>query len=406
MNRKVLFITVGILIVLALGALIFVFVRSRNSSVGKEVVNNTSNSAQLPDNSTDNTNNNTTNGTSGDTQEGPIAKKIIDADVMGATVNQGSNALIFFNTKTNQFYTSALDGSNPQALTQTKFVNVKSVTVSPAKTAAILAFDNPNGKISIKYFYDFAKDLAIKLNENIDTFTFSPDGSKIFYKYNDSLKSISTFNIANANGTDWKSIKDFSLSNVILDWMPQTNKLAFHLTPSSFRQSAYYVFDQNGENVVAVLDKGYGVDGIWSPNGSRLVSTFALERTSNLGLVAVNIDGSGNISIPNSKTFIQKCTWMKDNVSIICAVPKLIDARYYVPDDYNNGNFTTDDDFYRFNTKTGERIQLQLTNSKEKSTLPTIDATNLFLSSDELSLYFKNRADGGTLYKIRLDAAL
>lgn len=393
--------------VIAIIALIFVFVRSRNSTVGQQAnTTNNTNGAQLSDNTENSTGNQTGNTTNSTTDAGPIVKKIVDAKLVGATTNKGKNALVFFNTAANQFYTANVDGTNPQALTQTKFVNVTDVKISPDKTSAILSFSNPNGKISIKYFYDFAKDLAIKLNENMDNFTYSPDGTKIFYKYTDSLKNVNTFNISNANGTDWKSIKDFSLTNVLLDWIPGSNKLAFHLTPSSFRQSAYYVFDQNGENVVAVLDKGYGVDGMWSNDGSRLLATYASEHTINLGLVAVNIDGSSNISIPNSRTFIQKCVWMKDNVSVICAVPKLLDARYYLPDDYNNGNFTTDDQFYRYNTKTGERIQLQLASAKDVASLPKIDASDLFLSSDEMTLYFENRADNNALYRINLDAAL
>lgn len=409
MNRKTLLITVGILVVLALGAVVFVFIRSRTSNVGQQVVNNsTNNTVQLPDGSNEGSVN-TTNNTNANNQNednSPTVRKIVDAKLMAPALNKGGNTLIFFNTASNQFYSSGIDGSNPQPLTETKFVNVRSVSISPSRTSAILSFDNPNGKIPIKYLYDFTKDLAIKLNENIDTFVFSPDGSKIFYKYSDTLKNVSTFNIANANGTDWKSIKNFTLTNVLLDWIPQSNKLAFHLTPSSFRQSAYYVFDQNGENVVAVLDKGYGVDGLWSQDGSRLLATFALQRTNNLGLVAVNIDGSSNISLPNSQTFIQKCLWMKDNVSVICAVPKSIDSRYYIPDDYNNGNFSTEDSFFRYNTKTGERIQLQLAATNDDIlALPKIDAANLFLSSDELTLYFQNRADNDSLYRIRLDAA-
>jgi hypothetical protein len=407
MRRKTLIIVAGVLLVLAIAALVFVFIRSRNSTVGQvaNTNNTTNNSAQLTNTTDNGTNTNSTNTTGGNTDSGPVLKKILDAKLLGATLNKGNNALIFFNTSANEFYTSATDGSNPQALTTTKFVNVTDVRISPDKTSAILSFDNPNGSVLVKYFYDFSKDLAIKLNENIDNFTFSPDGKKIFYKYTDSLKGANSFNIANANGTDWKSIKDFSLTNVLLDWIPGVNKLAFHLTPSSFRQSAYYVFDQNGENVVAVLDKGYGVDGLWSQSGERLLATFASQHTANLGLVAVNIDGSGNISIPNSRTFIQKCVWMKDNVSVICAVPKSLDPQYFLPDDYNNGNFVTDDQFFRYNTKTGERLQLQLAATKDVASLPAIDASNLFLNSDESILYFENRADKNSLYRINVSAA-
>jgi len=335
--------------------------------------------------------------------------RIIDAEVKGAAIGSDDNSLIFFNASSSQFYNADLDGNSQQPLNEQQFVDVEEVVFSPNKTSSIIAFPNENSKIDQKYFYEMDKDLAIKLNENIDTYSFSPDGNQIFYKYADTINDVHTFNISNANGAEWRQVKDFSVSNVSLSWIPGQDKLSFHLTPSSFRQSAYYVFDTDGQNVISILNKGYGVDGLWSRDGSRLLASYAKQRTINLGLVGVNIDGSERISVPNSRTFVQKCVWMNDNVSVICGVPTNLDNSKYIPDEYLEGSIITEDKFYRYNTKTGERVELIMSNipeGEEQPEIPQMDAHHLFMSSDELTLYFTNAADGDTLWRIRLDQAL
>lgn len=414
MGRRIIIILIGLLVLIAIAAVVYVLVRGAQSSdTTPETTTQEGVGDQLPqegeggdlgsDAGSDNTDSSSEENVAGD--DSLVLRKIIDADVKGPTLSTDENSVLFFNVASNQFFSAGTDGSNPQPFNDTQFVNVEDVKFSPNKTQAILSFPNANSKVLQKYFYDLEKDLAIKLNENIDSFAFSPEGSKIFYKYSDALNDINTFNIANANGTDWRSIKDFSVANAILDW-PTEDKLAFHLTPSSFRQGAYYTFDLDGENVISILPKAYGVDGVWSKDGSRLLASTASERTINLSLTATDLDGSERINIPNSKTFVQKCVWMNDSVSVICAVPSEIDRKFYLPDDYLAGNFSTDDTFFRYNTKTGERIELRLHNAAsgdEVPELPQIDAYNLFLSSDELVLYFQNKADDNSLYRLRLD---
>ncbi|MBA7639710.1 hypothetical protein ES703_47370 [subsurface metagenome] len=93
----------------------------------------------------------------------------------------------------------------------------------------------------------------------------------------------------------------------------------------------------------------------------------------------------------------EKCVWSQDPRIIFCAVPKNINDARILPDDFYKGTFLADDDFWKINIETKEKIKIL----EDWDMIETYDAVDLFLSPQESYLLFINKVNG-LLYSIEL----
>lgn len=326
-------------------------------------------------------------------------------NVLSPTISSDGVHILYFDKDQKKFQEANLDGSNPQppANLDKAYDGVTNIIWAPTKTALILERFAPENPFTQKTYIDMKDGKETDLNNFIDRIVFSPDGTKIYYQYVNNEKNKITLNIANADGSNFRVVKDFPIRNIFLAWVPVVDKLMFYLSPSGYRRSTFYLHDQNGENVLSLIDKGYAVDGLWSPKGSRLLATWAQENTNRLHLRAISIKGSEERSMTGIKTFIDKCVWSNDpadDIFVYCAIPREISTGNVLPEDYNAGKLDIIDDFYRINTKTGEKVLIA-----ESPVDKPVDATNLVVhrstEADDV-LYFVNRKDGNALWEINL----
>ena len=253
MNKKILIAIVVLAVAIIAAVVVFVLVRRNQGTQQNTAQNTTQNTANLPEGQSPEQNGTTPGENKGTpstaTQFTPALSKIVNAKVIAPHLTTDGAGILFYNEATGQFFVTNPDGSNQHALAESVFTNVVSVDVAPSARAAIISFKSDKSNQTIKYYFDIPTNTANRLNDHIDTFAFSPDGSKIFYRYNDTETKVQTLNIANANGSDFKKIKDFPIDSVKLAWVPGKDQLSFWLQPFALRRSALYKMDLNGGNV-------------------------------------------------------------------------------------------------------------------------------------------------------------
>jgi len=151
-----------------------------------------------------------------------------------------------------------------------------------------------------------------------------------------------------------------------------------------------------------IVSGKFGADYKWSPDGNRvLVSFVGSQGGSDIKMGVLGKDG-GDIIDLNAPTFVSKCAWSKDNVNVYCSLPSTsLTENSVLPNDYQSGKATTADTFWKINVSTIEKERV-VTLENLKKVGENFDATNLFLSPEEDSLFFVDRSNG-KLYGIDLE---
>lgn len=227
------------------------------------------------------------------------------------------------------------------------------------------------------------------LNSDILNISLSPDKTKFFSIIKN--RSGVTGIIKSFDGT--KSSKVFSSS--FSEWLPEwvsENKVLLTTKPSYLVDGSIFALNTTS----GTLSKIFG--------GIKGLTTLS-NNDATLILYGASLDNGPKLNIFNTKEHTskeleqyglpEKCIWSKDNISIYCALPNTINGTQY-PDYWYQGLVSFDDFFVKINTTTGEISTLA--NSKDGT---TVDAINLFLSSNEDKLFFTNKKDY-TLWQLDL----
>lgn len=338
----------------------------------------------------------------------PLLARLTDDPIkaLRVTLSADGTKLWYFDKDEKKFYQTNFDGNNAKIFGQIPeaFEDVADVNWAPTRRSFILEQLDDDFAFNKKTFTTIETNESTELDARIDDFAFSPDGSKIYYQFVDVENNIITLNISDDDGQNFRVIKEFPIKNLQLGWIPEVDKLMFNLTPSGYRRSTFYIHDEDGENVLSLMEKGYGVEGIWSPKGTRILATWARTNSNKLHLRAVSVKSTELRDMSDIKTFIDKCVWSQDpveDVFVYCAVPRNISGNAVLPDDYYAGKLKIVDDFYKINTKTGEKFLIAESTDEFK-----IDAKDLFLlrgSDHDEVIYFSNRSDDNNLWALNLN---
>lgn len=314
--------------------------------------------------------------------------------VLSPTFNKDDGSIKYYSPADGKFYQINLEGGNKKALSEKKFSDVVSVLWSPNSFKTILETKRDGEKRFI--LNDFSGDEEVLIKNNTDSITWISD-ARISYKYYDPKNSRRTLNVSDPDGTGWNMIADIAYRNIFLSPVPKTALISFWNEPDGFAETDFRSASALGTETKTLLKGFFGADYLWNVAGEKVLISHLNEKGGkiiNLAIANANGGEYKNIGIPS---FVSKCVWSRDGVTIYCALPGSIPETAALPNDYMAGKFKTADTFWKINTATGEKsriIDLDKING-------AFDASGLFLNADESSLFFVNKQDA-KIYRINL----
>ncbi len=327
-----------------------------------------------------------------DTNSKPALFNISEIDVVAAGMSLDGN-LIRYVTNDGKAMLMTTRGTNQKELFNTEFNHIKNAFWSPNNNDLIL-YSSSDGLAT----YSTEEKKVFKLKSTIDNAIWSNINNKILYKHFNSETKKRSINISKESGANWREIVSIPFRHISFVQIPNSSDVAFWKTGDSFYQSKLQRINIISPNKPTLIHEGlYGADYLYNPNGDTiLVGSVRTKGGSDITIGIMNNRGGEyeNLKIP---TLISKTVWSRDGKTIYYAQPTNIPPDSIMPNDYRNEKFKTRDTFWKIDTETGKKSRLiDLKDLTEK-----IDATNLFLSKNEESLFFINKVNS-LLYRLKL----
>ncbi len=300
----------------------------------------------------------------------------------------------YYSATNGNVFQSNFDGSQLIRLSSNILPGLLKTLWSPNKDQVIAIFED-KGQIK-KYLYDYQSEKSTLLNKNIRHIAWSPIEAEIAYQYYDPQTEDNNISIANPDGSQWENIFATRMKDLIVEW-PSSEQISIRTKPSGLAQSVVYIINPATGDFQKVLDQTNGLTVLWSPLGDKLLFSATDGEGKNLRLKIADLDEQ-TIKEFDFVTLPEKCIWSQDNRTLFCAIPEAISPLAILPDDHYKGLVSFDDEFWRINLDTQEKIQIF---GREYEEELAYDAAKLLLPPQEDYLFFVNKKDG-LLYSLEL----
>lgn len=321
-------------------------------------------------------------------------KKTISQTALTSVLSSDEKNIFYFDKKEGKIYQALPDGTNPQAISE-KFYQVEKVNWSPDRTKIALTFPDKTNVI-----YDLANKRSYILDSHIQEVDFSYQNNQLAYKYLGENSARQYLMISKFDGSEAQVIEHLGENekNLQIDWSP-TNKVVALLKESvSDQESEVYFVGLHGENYKSTLVSGFGFKSIWSPKGDKILYSVWNKETDykpKLWLVEAEDEKIGqNRQDLGIYTFVEKCLWAKDNLTIFCAVPERLEQGAGMVKELAA---STKDSLWKINTQTG--IKTQIASNSDLKGIETIE--HLEISSDQKTIYLTDKQTG-KVYQISI----
>ncbi|MFN0205365.1 MAG: Calx-beta domain-containing protein [Planctomycetota bacterium] len=185
--------------------------------------------------------------------------------------------------------------------------------------------------------------LALPINRDVATFTWSPNGSKIVYGAEALADNIYSLFSANPDGTDHKEIGATNnsggtiglniASTVGLEWTPDGTKVLYSGSLNASTKGDLYISDplvaNSGVRVTpSTSNNGSGASAaygarnlrIFSPDSSKLLYRLDATTDNNFGLYTANVNGTNITLLPQTGPAgveADEATWNSNGTKII-----------------------------------------------------------------------------------------
>jgi len=321
---------------------------------------------------------------------------VSDEAVFGATASTDGNFLYYFLKSNGQLNQVDLFGKLDKVLSTESFLNLRKIIWNKSKNKAIIRTEPSPGKMKFIYFDVSGKKIST-LKENLDSVAWQGVEDKIIYKYYDPNTRKRTISVADPDGKNWRDLANFDYHGVEISSTPGSSSISFWPSPSAYTPTSVNTISLSGENKKEILKDKFGVDLLWSPDGTKAAVSLSDQKGGHKMQLALMNSQGGEFQTLMMTTFATKCTWSADSKTLYCALPGNITDSAILPNDWLEGKVSSTDTFWKIDIVSGKKDRLVDPEKIEGS----YDALNPFLSKDEKSLFFVNKSDG-KLYKLGL----
>lgn len=317
--------------------------------------------------------------------------RLTDYGVIGPSLTGDQTKILFYKKDGGGLYTIDFDAKHTEKLSPITIVGLLDAIWSPAADrAAVQYLDQDTVKSFLHILTGQAGTSTVSvLPPDAASPVWSPDRKAFAYLI--TKGDITNLIVADAAGRNPRAVFSNRLGDASIAWVAP-DKIAFTTAPSGRAQGFLFTYSRGSGTFSQILGPTFGLTGRWSPDGSKILSSFTNSTGQNLQLALFDANGK-EIQPLALATLPDKCAWSADSQDVYCAVPRALPAGATWPDDYLRGEISAPDRIVDINPATGDVTPVLDEN--------TFTASELFLTKDKSTLFFINRLDG-TLWRYEL----
>lgn len=312
------------------------------------------------------------------------AVKVSDDQVVSPVLFFQGNGITYF-TSTGQLYQVDLLNSSDKYITSNK----RELTISPKSGISKILWPSAGNNFIAEIqsgssrrwsFYNSDTGAYVDLPSQITSLSWMPGGDKIAYIWLDS-KGDSTLNIASPDNSNYQTVADIWEDDDEINVSPDGQSILFYQRSNPSPTNSINLTTPDGKVFRSVVKDGYNYGVLWSPDSRKFLFGKRESSGSSRYQLWVADLSSGEVKNLGVSGSIEKAIWSKDSQYVYAAVGA------------QSGLGSGQDKLMKLGVSSGE--------AKEYDLKISVDARDLFFSSNGDAMFFKNAQDGA-LYYIKL----
>jgi len=312
----------------------------------------------------------------------------VDVGATSESIPEIVPSVRYVEKSTGHIYQMYLDTKNSGTISNTTIPGVYEVIFGNGASSTIYRYLSEDNK-SITSFLASLGGNSSFLTSDILNISLSPEKNKFF-----SLTKNKTGVVGSTKSFDENKPTQV-FSSPFSEWLPQwvtDNTIYLNTKPSYLVPGSLFSLNITTGTLTKLFGNIPGLTTLANSNGDFVLYGASFSIGPKLNIFNIKKHTSVDLDVYGLP---EKCIWSNDNINVYCAVPNTVMGTQY-PDYWYQGLVSFTDYFVKINTNT--KGITTIANSQDET---PVDATNLFLSKKENTLFFINKKDS-TLWSLDL----